>query len=395
MAPLPCTKERLKVLMADAKFYSKLQEGNTSMVRCAFIGTDLPSTRVVRVPVNCGPNDAPRAFDVAYRVYVNTILPQDSLVYNLDESLVEVPQWPIDSARLTPYMYTIFKSNNPIDRRNNLLRSFGGGNSLNVRGSLLVVKTDREGFVCPVTPADTYFIEVMVVDRHIARQEIRIRIRDVIGPFIDEDEFDVFLQLLNAIGGGIVGSVARRLLARKSLFMDKAYEYGTEGQYDVSRDLNIAFRKGEMDKAKDCFAALGYTEWEDRTIYGAYKSVLSAFAVGTKRLRSVDGARKFTVTLSESNGGLMQVVLSSPFTAQTNLVTATTVYSVFPNLATANYTIKTDNKAHSLCTSTLSLLRHGVQQLVLDPTLRYILSCLSAQDGRRQGGGQYSLEHYF
>ncbi|RXW13430.1 hypothetical protein EST38_g12422 [Candolleomyces aberdarensis] len=380
---MQCNEDRAKALVAEAKFYVKHSGGHS--VRCAFFGNNCPSSQVVPVPVHEGFHTAPRPIDLVFRNYVNSSCVPGTLVYNLDDLMVAVPQWPRDAHIQSPYSYTIFKSNHPLDAPNELLRNLARPSDLRVRGNILVAKTDIWGTVQHIGSPDLFFIERMVVDdpicvkyreapetflipevmesvlaqadfptvmavsrvsqygRSMAQREIRFRIRDVLVPFIEEDQFDGFMETLHALGGGIVGSHVKRLLSLKSPLVDRAYDLDPDHDYLRSKNLNLVVDNGALDKARDCLEALGYTEWCEPNVDRPYREVVKSLVVGVKYSKGDARDTLYRVTITESEAGLMQVVLASPQTCQTNLLTPTRIYSVYPRLITRRSCFKSDN----------------------------------------------------
>ncbi|RXW14313.1 hypothetical protein EST38_g11541 [Candolleomyces aberdarensis] len=125
--------------------------------------------------------------------------------------------------------------------------------------------------------------------RSLAQREIRVRIRDVLAPFVDEDQFDGFMQALQALGGGIIGSHARRLLALKSKVMDDAFDMDPDHPYHRSTNLNLVVLKGALDKAKDCLEAIGYSEWCHPNVDRPYREVVKSLVVGVKHVKDEYG----------------------------------------------------------------------------------------------------------
>jgi hypothetical protein len=63
--------------------------------------------------------------------------------------------------RLSPH---IRPTSQPFADVNTLLRSFVGGSNLKVRGNIIVMKSDRDGALRPMTTQDFFFVQRMVVE---------------------------------------------------------------------------------------------------------------------------------------------------------------------------------------------------------------------------------------
>ncbi|KAJ2919827.1 hypothetical protein MD484_g591, partial [Candolleomyces efflorescens] len=109
--------------------------------------------------------------DAKFQCYIRTLFSPTSIVQNIDPCVKKVDRFPSDSPLQSPYHWLIFLSNHPLERVNMLLRSFHGAQNLYVRGSILVVKCDQEGFAVPVSITDYALIERMVLDT-LARAQL-------------------------------------------------------------------------------------------------------------------------------------------------------------------------------------------------------------------------------
>ncbi|KAJ3519389.1 hypothetical protein NMY22_g13229 [Coprinellus aureogranulatus] len=159
---MPCDDARLQEYRANARFYAKVQR--SPMLRCAYLGTKCSKLQLVSVPIERSGGAIIRAVDIAFRVYIHISIPRHSLVYNLDTFITHVDRYPANGGIPAPYKFVIFRSNHPFEERNDLVRSYHGGANLDVKGCLLVVKTDLRGAVLNVSPEDFLFIERMVID---------------------------------------------------------------------------------------------------------------------------------------------------------------------------------------------------------------------------------------
>ncbi|TEB19414.1 hypothetical protein FA13DRAFT_1802299 [Coprinellus micaceus] len=167
-------------LIHDAKFHAKAstyrrspssghkltatQNMRVPTVECMFFGNGCDSAFVVPVPVVCASIDEGRYFDVAFRFWVNASNNRTQTSFSVDRYMIHVPQYPVNSTVPAEYQYTIFVSRSPTDPDNDLIKSLHGGKDIRVGGSVLVVRSTRDGYVRPVFEDDRYFIETMLVE---------------------------------------------------------------------------------------------------------------------------------------------------------------------------------------------------------------------------------------
>jgi hypothetical protein len=111
--------------------------------------------------------------------------------------------------------------------------------------------------------------------RTIAQLAVLYRIRSEIAPFVPRSDFLDFMDMLHAVGGGIVGSVARLMLADNSLFLMKRARYN-------AADLNLVVLPGQLAEAKSFFKRRGYSKWSDVTVANVYKGVVAEVVDGVR-----------------------------------------------------------------------------------------------------------------
>ncbi|KAJ2914246.1 hypothetical protein MD484_g6187, partial [Candolleomyces efflorescens] len=120
--------------------------------------------RLVPVPVRKYAKGKPLPIDANFRFYVPCSITRDSIAINLDNYMISVPSYPKECPVPHPFSYTIYLGNNPFADLNTQLRSFVGGANLQVRGNVIVMKSDMQGALRPMTTQDFFFVQRMVVD---------------------------------------------------------------------------------------------------------------------------------------------------------------------------------------------------------------------------------------
>ncbi|KAJ2919826.1 hypothetical protein MD484_g592, partial [Candolleomyces efflorescens] len=178
-----------------------------------------------------------------------------------------------------------------------------------------------------------------VFGRSLARIVIRGRLRSLITPFMPPDLFLPFMTMLHNLGGGIIGSVPRLMLAQNAVFHLCMTKRGDKSFHAF--DLNIVVPYGKLERCRSWFEARGFTHWADFDISTAFLSTVVAFTVSVRYSKTGQSIR---VSISESRGGIFQVLLASPITSQTNLITPSRIYSLYPNLVHRFDTLVTDRK---------------------------------------------------
>ncbi|KAF6754977.1 hypothetical protein DFP72DRAFT_355824 [Ephemerocybe angulata] len=175
--------------------------------------------------------------------------------------------------------------------------------------------------------------------RHAAQMAAKEVIRNTIRPFVPGPDFSSFMVMLDETGAGIAGSVARRVLSSNSAMVQDAIEYNDE-RYLRSADLNIIAPRGKSKAVIEWFTKHQYDYWTKTKPARAYQSSVLSFTSGSRDAKDTIKAAKLTI--SESVGNVLQVTLASTLTCQTNLITSTRVYAVYPTLITNRSALRTD-----------------------------------------------------
>ncbi|KAF5331978.1 hypothetical protein D9611_009022 [Ephemerocybe angulata] len=173
----------------------------------------------------------------------------------------------------------------------------------------------------------------------LAQTATEIILKHILCPFILLHQFYDFLEKMNDTGAGIMGSVARRMLATNSMMMQHAIKV-KDFRYLRSNDLNIVVPKGSLDAMVEWFTAHSYDAWDTEVVSKPYVGSVRRMVSATRQPQN--GVPRARITISESLGNVMQVILASNMTCQTNLVTSTRVYAVYPTLVTDQHALKTD-----------------------------------------------------
>lgn len=105
--------------------------------------------------------------------------------------------------------------------------------------------------------------------------------------------------------------------------------------------------------------ALGYRAWSTDRVAAPRATTVANVVVSRRAGSASDGVStsfRFTqstgltgplkqamkVTIIESTSSVMQALLASPYTSQTNIITATTVYCAYPNMVGERTCVRTD-----------------------------------------------------
>jgi hypothetical protein len=205
--------------------------------------------------------------------------------------------------------------------------------------------------------------------RRSAQEEIRQRIRRVLDPFVTANEYVSFMEMLQTTGSIIIGSVARRLFTMKAMYIeDLRGSYiprwsivarlidctgHTRDIYTSCANLNIVTQASQGATCRQWFSQRSYRSWtpfDEREPNTGFVRVANSFATAHKIVRPdkvsdchsqpVAYTNDFNVqcgevTVTESRKGVMSVVVTSTFTAQMNAISASTLYCLYPNLATS------------------------------------------------------------
>ncbi|RXW13368.1 hypothetical protein EST38_g12485 [Candolleomyces aberdarensis] len=183
--------------------------------------------------------------------------------------------------------------------------------------------------------------------RRSAQVEIRARLKMVVAPFVPSERFASFMNLLQITGTIIIGSVARRLFTINSAFIQDIDEPEVK-RYTTSANLNLCTPPGKRDLVVRWLTNEKFLTWspsgDRRQAARGLEVVASSFMTGC---RDVKGSKHF-VTVTESRGSVLAVVLSSTYTAQTNAISATRLYCFYPNLITSEFSLRSDIAKHHL-----------------------------------------------
>ncbi|KAJ3508838.1 hypothetical protein NMY22_g16489 [Coprinellus aureogranulatus] len=168
--------------------------------------------------------------------------------------------------------------------------------------------------------------------RDIAEDVISKWLRDLLERFMDRKDVDVLLDTLNMVNGGIVGSIVWRLFAMNEGCFDN------EPGSNTSRDVNFIVPTIEgIPALKECIErVMGIKNWVARAPHSCYQRSVAVFIVGTTRVGRMRRSKKpeRRVTISVGHGNILDIVLSSPFSAQQNLFTSSRAYCFWPPMAT-------------------------------------------------------------
>jgi hypothetical protein len=197
--------------------------------------------------------------------------------------------------------------------------------------------------------------------RELAMTAVRIKLRDYVQPFISRFDFWPFMDMLDAVGGAIVGSLPHLLLSDNAIFhVLKKDDGGT--RFNPPSDMNLVVRNGMLDFAIDWLTIYrGYTEWQKIKMQDAFKEVATEVHRGTRP--AANGAKVSVldwlnvgrsscyivqsthVTVTHSRHGVVKVALAIPITCQANFITSTRLYSPYPHLITDPDTLRSDKRA--------------------------------------------------
>ncbi|KAJ3520324.1 hypothetical protein NMY22_g12806 [Coprinellus aureogranulatus] len=186
MPPYPKTRDdSLPELMANARWLSRVE--NAVTVDGVFIGSECSKLHIVPVPVRDCLQPQLRAIDAVFRLYVRCHSTLDTIVYDMSDYLAELysDEYPSEwTEGGLAYDYSFFTSDDvcasstlakplaltqfcllvqPMEVRNQLLRSFEGGEDLRIRGSILVMRSDGAGTLCSMEESDFEIVKKLTV----------------------------------------------------------------------------------------------------------------------------------------------------------------------------------------------------------------------------------------
>ncbi|KAF6763372.1 hypothetical protein DFP72DRAFT_1060535 [Ephemerocybe angulata] len=175
--------------------------------------------------------------------------------------------------------------------------------------------------------------------RTVAQLAVCCRILEVILPFVGNkmEKAKKFLDMMDRVGAGIIGSVARRLLAINSAWMDEAISAGIT-RFVSCRDLNLVVPPGRLELAVGWLGSLGYNTVRISPPSLPYSDSVTQIA---RMGRKIGGILLFA-TISEARNGIAHVVASSLITTQANIITSSRVYSFYPNSIATQLALRTE-----------------------------------------------------
>jgi hypothetical protein len=124
------------------------------------------------------------------------------------------------------------------------------------------------------------FSRTSVQGRTIAQAAVRWHLRPLLEPFFPSETFFPFMAMLNELGGGIIGSIPRLLLAQNSV-MHMCMQKSGDTSFRAF-DLNIVVPRGKLESCRTWFKRRGYLYWADLDISLPYLSTVSAFSVSVR-----------------------------------------------------------------------------------------------------------------
>ncbi|TEB19413.1 hypothetical protein FA13DRAFT_1802298 [Coprinellus micaceus] len=175
--------------------------------------------------------------------------------------------------------------------------------------------------------------------RKAAQKAFRTLLEATVKPFIFHDQFPGFLKTMKETGLGLMGSLLRMLLMSNSALQIDAARGGIT-RFIRPDDLNVVVPFGALSKTRDYFSKIGYTHFHSLVPWGTYKHAVT-HVIGAFRPARL-GERTCHVTITESVGNIMHVVLAGPMTCWMNVLTASKVYCAYPTLITNSTTLRTD-----------------------------------------------------
>ncbi|KAJ2913795.1 hypothetical protein MD484_g6603, partial [Candolleomyces efflorescens] len=180
-------------------------------------------------------------------------------------------------------------------------------------------------------------ISVSRANRHgrmVAQTVFRDRFRTVLTPYVPADRFNAFVDLLRQTRSGVTGSVVRLLLAIGSYWIEK-------GTPRLS-NLNILAAHNRFADWKKWFKDEGYVNWQQTSVAQPWKRCVIDVWVGEKPVVLRGRNKNPKVMISHCRSNLVDPILAAPWSVQTNLLTASFLYTLWPNLAFHREAVRTD-----------------------------------------------------
>ncbi|KAJ3545545.1 hypothetical protein NMY22_g2388 [Coprinellus aureogranulatus] len=171
------------------------------------------------------------------------------------------------------------------------------------------------------------YAHTSVFGREAAHAEMTRRIREALAPwFPTKDLADGFMNMLYEFDAVVVGRVVRDLL-----------ESNAEDWYAATP---VPMHGGNLNVVTKPFHFGTVLHWLQRYTgykFGLVTRIPNAFE-NTVMLRMVvrrtveDNGHAPTITISQSNGNIINTVLSAPFSTQTYMMTGSAIFDFFPTL---------------------------------------------------------------
>ncbi|KAF6764053.1 hypothetical protein DFP72DRAFT_491963 [Ephemerocybe angulata] len=163
------------------------------------------------------------------------------------------------------------------------------------------------------------------------RIAVKERVYKALDPFLERPRISQFLDLLHETGSIVVGSVARKVFLLNSIH---------DHALNIPFDLNIIAPAGtDQLKIVEFLDMAGYSDERPLRPKKCYLQHLAFFTGLSKSGVSLASE----ITVSKSRGSTMRIVLASETTAQMNVLTGTSLISLYPNLLVADHCLATRN----------------------------------------------------
>jgi hypothetical protein len=125
--------------------------------------------------------------------------------------------------------------------------------------------------------------------RELVQREMGIRIKAMLDPFIKPEQFDRFMNILHAASGGIMGSIARQILACNAPFMNEAITEAKTRFY-VAENLNIVVPFGKLTTFRKAMEDFGYDSTPQfKNVFPAFDETVSTVCDLEKEEEGIGG----------------------------------------------------------------------------------------------------------
>ncbi|KAH6904774.1 hypothetical protein BKA70DRAFT_1431672 [Coprinopsis sp. MPI-PUGE-AT-0042] len=163
-------------------------------------------------------------------------------------------------------------------------------------------------------------------------------------PFVTHSEITRFAKLLRDRKGLVVGSVARRVFCFNEQWFERIAGQ-VYNEHDQSSDLNIIVSNTEFEAAIVDLEALGFTDFQDTNVYPHLCFRVLEVLTGTKVIHLASGEeQRLSVTLARAATSALGALLASCWTGQMNAISDARLYSFYPALTRANFSLRSDLK---------------------------------------------------